>query len=281
MAQDAARTILTVGIVGVGGYIFYQYTQYQSGIANFNKVDPTGNTAAQIESALPFMSYVILSLGFSQPSSAGEAAALGAMRNAISGTLVMPPTPTPGATPTMTAASSPTSVSTTPTTTPTTQGSAGGTAAATASVQQPTAADLQHTINMSLATADQWNYGYKQLMGTGIESVYGFNFDTVYGALQAGGRRSSGMLTAQAFLSAPTTMGVAHTVTTPRPGFHGMGAIAHFYTPVVRSSGSMIYRAQHPSPYRNPMTNLAGFTQPTGFEMALLGRQTLRSNKLI
>ena len=280
MAQDAMKTILTVGVVGVGGYLIYEYTRYQSGITNTNKADPTGNSAAQLEAAMPFMTWVALNLGLSQPSTAQEAAAFGAMQNAIGGMVVQSPTPTPGTTPTMTAASSPTSVSTTPTTTPTTQGSAGGTAAAS-TVQQPTAVDLQHVINMTLATADQWNYAYIQLMKAGIEQVNGFNFDTVYGAV-VNGVRSSGQMSAQAFLNAPVSMGLAagHTAVSPR-GLRGLGAIAHFYTPVVRSSGSMIYSAQHPSPYRQPSTNMSGFTQPTGFEMALLGRQTLRSNKLI
>lgn len=128
---------------------------------------------------------------------------------------------------------------------------------------------------MTLANADQWNYAYKQLMGAGIEQVYGFSFDKVYGAV-INGVRSSGNLSAQGFLNAPTTMGFK-----PTTGVSGLGAIAHFYTPVTRSVGSMVYSAQHPSPYRQPMLNLSGFTQPTGFEMALLGRQTLRGNKLI
>ena len=275
MAQDAGKTIVTLGILGVGGYLVYEYTRYQSGIANMNKADPTGATSLILQTTLPFMSYVTLNLGIGT-ATVQQASAMAALQNAIAGTIVMPPTPSPGTTPTMAAAQSPTSVSTSPTTTPTTGGSAGGTASSTPSVQQPTAADLHATINMALATADQWNYGYKQLMGAGIEQVYGFNFDTVYGAVGSNGQRSSGQLTAQGFLSAPTIMGFK-----PTSGVSGLGAIAHFYTPIMRSSGSMIYSAQHPSPYRQPMTNLAGFTQPTGFEMALYGRQTLRGNKLI
>lgn len=289
MASSAGQTIALVAFGGVGIYLFIEYQSYQSGIATINKADPSGNSAAQVQAAMPFMTWVMLNIGFSQPSTAQEAAAFNAMQNAIGGTIALPPAPTPGTTPTMTQASAPTTVSTTPTSTPTTQGSAGGTSASTPSVTQPTAADLQHAANMTLATADQWNYFYIQLMGAPMDKVLNFNFDTVYGPI-VNGVRSSGQMSAQAFLNAPVSLGFAagttHTALSPRPGFHagalaGLGAIAHFYTPVVRSSGSMIYAAQHPSPYRQPQTNMSGFTQPTGMEMALLGRQSLRSNKLI
>jgi hypothetical protein len=281
MAQDA-RTFLTIGLLGVAGYGFYEYTRYSHGISTLLGTAAGGATPAnisQLESLLPFTRWVMLSWGVSQPSSPSEAGLFNALQNAIAGVVVMPPTQTPGTTPTMTAASAPTSVSSAPTTTPTTAGSAGGTASATSTVQQPTAADLQHVLAMPTANADQWNYAYKELMGAGIEQVGGFNFDQVYGAVLRDGTRSSGQLTAAGFLNAPSTMGfvAAHAV----HGMRGMGAIAHFYTPIIRSSGSMIYASQHPSPYRQPSLNMSGFTQPTGFEMALLGRQTLRSNKLI
>ena len=273
MAQDA-KTFLTIGLLGVAGYGFYEYTRYSHGINSLLSTAAGGATPAnvsQLESLLPFTRWLMLNFNLTQPL-------FNAIQNAIAGVVVMPPTPTPGTTATMTAASAPTSVSNTPTTTPTTAGSAGGTASATTTVQQPTAADLQHVLAMPTANADQWNYAYKQLMGAGIEQVYGFNFDQVYGAVLRDGTRSSGQLTAAGFLNAPNTMGfAAHAV----HGMRGLGAIAHFYTPIVRSSGSMIYSAQHPSPYRQPSLNMSGFTQPTGFEMALLGRQTLRTNKLI
>lgn len=272
MAQDAGKTILMIGVLGVGGYLVYEYTRYQHGISNIDQAHP--GLGAQFEAAIPFMTYLTLNLGIGSPTQQ-EATAFAALQAAISANVVMPPTATPGTTPTMTAAQSPVSVSTTPTSTPTTAGSAGGTASSTPTVQQPTAADLQHSINMTLANADQWNYAYHQLMGAGIDQVYNFNFDQVYGAV-VNGVRSSGQLSAQGFLNAPVVAGFK-----PTSGVSGLGAIAHFYTPITRSSGSMLYAAQHPSPYRQPMTNLAGFTQPTGFEMALLGRQTLRGNKLI
>lgn len=275
MAQDAGRMILMLGVLGVGGYIAYEYTQYQTGLSNLNHADPSGATAAAIQANLSFMSWLTLKLGMGSPSGNAEANAFTALQNAIAGVVTMPPTPTPGTTPTMSAGGQSTSVSTTPTTTPTTGGTT--TASSAATVSQPTAADLQHAINKTLANADQWNYGYKQLLGTGIESVYGFNFDQVYGAVQGREQiRSSGMMTAQAFLSAPVNAGFK-----PTAGFSGLGAIAHFYTPITRSVGSMLYSAQHPSPYRQPSYNLAGFVQPLGFEMALLGRQTLRSNRII
>lgn len=272
MAQDAGKTILMLGVVGVGGYLVYEYTRYHSAISGLTGGDPTSMAAAQAQ--IPFMTYVMLNLGIGT-ATAQQATALAAIQKYLSGQLVTSPTPTPGTTPTMTASQSPVSVSTTPTSTPTTAGSAGGTSSSTPTVQQPTAADLQHAINMTLANADQWNYAYHQLMGAGIDQVYAFNFDTVYGAV-VNGVRSSGQLSAQGFLNAPVVAGFK-----PTSGVSGLGAIAHFYTPVTRSSGSMLYSAQHPSPYRQPMTNLAGFTQPTGFEMALLGRQTLRGNKII
>ena len=282
MAQDASRMILMLGVLGVGGYVAYEYMRYQSGLSNLNKADPSGVTSAAIAQNLPFMSWLSLNLGFGSFSGNAEANAFTAMQNAIAGVVTMPPTPTPGTTPTMTAATQSTSVSTTPTTTPTTGGTT--TASSTPTVSQPTAADLQHVINMPLANADQWNYAYEHLMGTGIDTVYGFNFDQVYGAIQGREQiRSSGLMTAQTFLNAPATAGfkpVTHQSTALRKRF-GLGAIAHFYTPITRSVGSMLYSAQHPSPYRQPSYNLAGFVQPLGFEMALLGRQTLRSNRII
>lgn len=274
MAQDATKTILTLGVVGVGGYLIYEYTQYQKAVTYFNQIDPGGGTAAQLEMTLPFMTYVMLNLGIGTATQA-QASALGAFKQAIAGNVSMPPSPTPGTTPTMAQAQLPTNVSTTPSSTPTTTGATGGTATSGSMVSQPTAADLQHAINMTLATADQWNYAYHQLMSAGIDQVYGFGFDTVYGAV-VNGVRSSGQLSAQGFLNAPVAAGFK-----PTTGVHGLGAIAHFYTPVTRSVGSMVYSAQHPSPYRQGHLNLSGFTQPTGFEMALLGRQTLRGNKLI
>lgn len=276
MAQDASRMVLMLGVVGIGGYIAYEYIQYQHGLSNLNTSDPSGATSAAVQAVLPFMSWLMLKLGFSTATSNAEANAFTAIQNAMAGVVTMPPTPTPGTTPAMSSAGASTSVSTTPTTTPTTGGTT--TASSTPTVSQPTAADLAHSINKTLANADQWNYGYKQLMGTGIESVYGFNFDQVYGAVQGREQiRSSGMMTAQTFLNAPVNAGFKPV----KSGVSGLGAIAHFYTPVTRSVGSMLYSAQHPSPYRQPSYNLAGFIQPTGFEMALLGRQTLRSNRII
>ena len=267
MAQDATKTILTLGIVGVGGYLVYEYTRYNSAISALTGGDPT--QIAAVQGQIPFMTYVMLNLGIGTATTQ-QATALAAIEKYLSGNVVMPPTTTPGTTPTMGAAQLPTSVSTVPTTTPTTAPSTGPT------VSQPTAADLQHAINMTLANADQWNYAYHQLMGAGIDQVYGFNFDTVYGAVVKG-VRSSGQLSAQGFLNAPVVAGFK-----PTSGVSGgLGAIAHFYTPVTRSSGSMVYSAQHPSPYRQGNLNMSGFTQPTGFELALLGRQTLRGNKLI
>jgi hypothetical protein len=214
-------------------------------------------------------------------------------------------TPTPGTTPTMVAAGAPTSVSTVPTTTPTTGGGAQGTSAAMPTVQQPTAADLQSTCGGNATmNADQWNYCYRQLMGAGIDSVFNFNFNTVYGAVQSNGTRSSGQMTASAFLSAPgnsgfvtpqtpqgsSSLGAPLSIVGPRnlrvasrANLAGLAAITHFYTPVVNPLGSMVYRAQHPSPYRYPMTGgsgFSGFTQPTGFEAALWGSGSLWRNKL-
>jgi hypothetical protein len=233
-------------------------------------------------------------------------------------------TPTPGTTPTQAQTGGITSVSTIPTSTPTTGPGAQGTSAAMPTVQQPTAADLQNALgNAGTATADQWNYEYKALMGAGIDSVFGFNFNTVYGAVGANGQRSSGQMTAQAFLNAPasagyippqtvqgTSNGTSVSSTTSngtmqpflpvrrvpasttsmgtgtigqRAGLAGLGAITHFYTPVINPLGSMVYRAQHPSPYRYPQTSgsgISGFTQATGFEQALWASGSLYRNRI-
>lgn len=173
-------------------------------------------------------------------------------------------TPTPGTTPTMTQAQTPTSVSTAPTTTPATTTTTTGTAA-------PTATDLQNQLNQTLAGADAWNYAYAQLTGVGIDRRYGFSFDQVYGSIVNGVRNNGQLLTANAFLTMPAAFGF----TTPAK-LSGLGAIAQFYTPVVAPQGSMIYRAQHPSPYRYPMAGLGAFTQATGFEKALWGGRSLR-----
>ena len=290
MAADAGKTIVLLGVVGVGGYTVFEYIQYQNALnAITSKVDTTGTVAQQVQAALPFMSYLFAA--FSPPAAGTEAAsALALIQAAQAGTLTAAATTTPGTTSSGQVAT--TTVSTTPTTTATTTGSTAPstttTATTAASTPQPTAADLQNALNLSLASPDQWNYAYRELTGYGIEQIYGGNFDAIYGPIGANGQRPTGNITAQAFLNLPTAKGLAQTALSGlgnyRRGFGRMGAIARFYTPVVNPMASMVYRAQHPSPYRLPvsggMMGLGAVTQATGFEKALWAGGFIRSRRV-
>jgi hypothetical protein len=128
---------------------------------------------------------------------------------------------------------------------------------------------------MSLASPDQWNFAYRELTGYGIEQLYGGNFDAIYGPIQSNGQRPTGNITAQAFLTLPVAKGIAPG------GMSGFGAIARFYTPVVNPMASMVYRAQHPSPYRLPVSGgMGALTQATGFEKALWAGGFIRSRRV-
>src|SRR5215475_13670113 len=48
---------------------------------------------------------------------------------------------------------------------------------------QASTVQLQTAANVTLAGADDWNVFFRQFMGFGIERIYGFSFDDVYGAV--------------------------------------------------------------------------------------------------
>ena len=118
-------------------------------------------------------------------------------------------------------------------------------------VPQPTATDLQNILNKTTGSADDWNYAYRQRTGYGIEQVYGFDFDKVYGPV-VNGVRSTGTITADAFLQAPARFGF-QPLSTMKP-LSGFGAIAILpglqqsyqqqIIPYFRTqSGELLYRA--------------------------------------
>lgn len=260
---DGGKTIVMVGIVGIGGYMAYEYMRYSNALSIINKADPTGATGNAIAQALGFMGY--LSATFSAPATGTAAAQAYQIITAANAGTLGQVTQTPGTT---AAGPATTTVTTTPGTTP-------APPALPSSSPQPTAADLQNAMNTTLASADQWNFAYRQLTGYGIEQIYGGSFEAIYGALAADGTRATGNISAQAFLNLPSAKGMSAT------GLHGIGAIARFYTPVINPMGSMVYRAQHPSPYRAPMGgSLGALTQATGFEKALWAGSFLRSARI-
>lgn len=275
---DTGKTVLMVGLVAGGGYLLWQYTAYASGINLLNQLQ--AGLGTQVGTDIPFFSFVMGSAANANELALLQAAVsaggnLSALQSAVGATSS---SATPGTTSTMNQAQQPTTVSTSPSTTPTTSASSGS---SVVTVQQPSATDLQNNINMTSATADQWNVAYRALMGYGIDQVYNFNFDTVYGAIGANGQRATGNMTAQAFLAAPGLHGYQPT---PMTGMSGLAAIAHFFTPVVSPQGSLIYAAQHPSPYRQPMRGMGrgmgAFTQTTGLEKALWAGGRLMAGRI-
>lgn len=269
---DATKSLITLGMVGVGGYVIYEYMQYNHAISVINSMDTTGATGNGVQNALPFMSY--LTANFSTPTGVA-AQALALIQSALAGTLAPSASGAPGTT----GSGQTTSVSTAPPSTNTNTSSTGGSTAPNppppTTTPQPTAADLQAHAQISLGSADQWNYSYRQMTGYGIEQIYGGNFDAIYGTIGANGQRSTGNITAQAFLSLPAAKGLTQTA------LSGFGAIARFYTPVVNPMASLVYRAQHPSPYRLPVSGgMGALTQATGFEKALWAGGFIRSRRV-
>jgi len=115
------------------------------------------------------------------------------------------------------------------------------------------------------------------LTGYGIEQLYGTDFDTIFGPVVNGGRPDTGNITADAFLTKPLAKGLVKG-----SSIKGLGTIARFYTPVFNPMSSMVYRSQHPSPYRFPVSGgMGAFTQATGFEKALWAGRFLRSNRIL
>lgn len=259
---DAGKMIMTLGVVGVGGYVIYEYSRYNSALNTISSSSYGSQTALATQAYLPFLSYLMA--GFSLPTDKNALGAYNLIQGALAGTLGQA-TQAPGTT--SSGQTTQTSVS----------GSANTSTAAQAAMPQPTAADLQKVLNASTGTADQWNWAYHQLTGYGIEQLYGADFDVIYGAADSSGVRSTGIITAGAFLQMPLNKGLKRVAS-----LSGLGAIARFYTPVVNSMASMVYRAQHPSPYRFPVgSGLGAFTQASGFEKALWAGRFLRGNKIL
>lgn len=295
MAADAGKSILMFGVLGAGGYLIYEYMQYSSAINTAVNGDPTQTAAAQ--QALPFFTYLSLLWGFgSSTATTQQVQMFQALQAVLTGTATT--TTTPGTT----GANQVTSVSTTPPTTPPPPPPA----------PQPTitrlpvtfragmsamASQMQTKINMTMANADQWNYAYNAITGTDISTAYGFSFDTVYGPV-VNGARSSGNLTAQAFLnmaeaaatqkpasstSGSTTPTGTGIVLHPRgSNIRGFGSIATYPGPRYTTTGNMIYSIHHPYPYvpSYSLKGLGAVTQPMGFEKALYAGIPLRSNKV-
>ena len=266
--MDAGKMIGLVGVLGVGGFVVYEFTTYNNALAAINRLDPTGNSALQIQSVFPFTSWLMAAFG-APAAGTPQGNAYQVLQTALTGQLsVSAQTQTPGTT---SAGPSTTSVSTAPTST---TNAAPPTPAAT---PLPTAQDLQNALNTGTASADQWNYAFRQLTGYGIEQLYGGNFDAIYGPIGANGTRSSGTMTATAFLNAPKAAGLSGLGS----GFGRIGNIATFYTPVINPMANMVYRAQHPSPYRLPVGGgMSGLTQATGFEKALWAGGWVRSRRV-
>jgi hypothetical protein len=85
---------------------------------------------------------------------------------------------------------------------------------------EPTAGQLQSQINRLNATASEWNSAYTTLTGRSIDTLYGFNFNSVYGGL------GQTTITAGAFLSMAKATGLS-----PHISLSGFG---RSYGPVYR-----------------------------------------------
>lgn len=262
---DTGKTIALVGVLGIGGYIVYEYMQYNNALALISKADPTGATTTQILTVMPFTSWLGTLFG-APPSGTPQSTAYQVIQAALTGKIQNAAAAAIGTPGTTAAGPAITSVSSAPSTTVSAP-------KLPPSTPQPTAQDLQNTLQQSTASPDQWNFAYRELTGYGIEQIYGGNFDAIYGSIQSSGQRPTGNITAQAFLNLPAASGLS--------GLGRMGAIATFYTPVINPMSSMVYRAQHPSPYRLPVGGgMSGLTQATGFEKALWAGGFVRSRRV-
>ena len=139
------------------------------------------------------------------------------------------------------------------------------------------AAQMQSTLGMSSATADQWDYAFQKIMGQPIDKKYGFSFDTVYGPL-VNGARSTGSMSAMGFL-----LTAAAAVPGGLPGMSGFGTITRFPGPKYSTVGTMVTQLMHPLPYalsynlRGFRGGMGAFTHASGFERALwAGRRLIR-----
>lgn len=281
---DATKTIFLVGGLGVGGYLIYEYMQYSNAvntIAAQGGGTPNSATVASIQQALPFFTYIQMNFGMAA-SSTNTAIAYALIKAVASGATysqalasVQGSTQAPGTT----SSGQATSVSSAP-----------GTTSPAPPAPQPTsslvpakgirggalALQMQNTIGMSIANADQWNYAYTQINGEGVDRQFGLNFDAVYGPV-VNGTRSSGTMTANVFLQKAQT-----AISGGTSGVGRLSAIAQYAGPALATQGNLIYQAHHPFPYTPTYTlrGLGAVTAPTGFESALFARRPLRSNRI-
>lgn len=88
---------------------------------------------------------------------------------------------------------------------------------------EPSAAQLQTQLNRLTATPADWNTAYTSLTGRPIDVLYGFNFNSVYGAT------GNSTITAAAFLSMAKATGLSPHVTLSGIGSLYRGPV---YSPV-------------------------------------------------
>lgn len=72
---------------------------------------------------------------------------------------------------------------------------------------EPSAAQLQTQLNRLTASPADWNTAYTSLTGRSIDVLYGFNFNSVYGAT------GNNTITAAAFLSMAKATGLSPHIT--------------------------------------------------------------------
>lgn len=263
MAVNPGQTILLVGVAGVGGYLAWEYYQYSSALSTATQ----GNQSliSQAESILPFFTYLSANWGGTGSLNAQQLSVYQAIQAVQHPSTASSQQPTvPGTT----SSTQPTNASTVP-------GSTGQPSSSTSPTTVPTptiATSMANTIQMTTATADQWNYAYGQLMGHGADAQYNFNFDKVYGPV-VNGTRWSGTMSAQVFLQMAQN----------GAGMNGLGTIVRLAGPALATQGNLIYQAHHPFPYVPTYTlrGLGAVVQATGFEKALFARQPLRSNRFL
>ena len=276
------KQIALFGMLGVGGYIVYEYYRYSSAINTLVGGDQT--QIASAEAALPFFTF--LSMNWGGAGTSNQVQIYNALQAILSGTTTAS-SPQPGTTST----SQPTSISNAPSTTPAPlppAPPANSPSQLTSYRSTGIASQMEQLINMSSANADQWNWAYAQLTGQGIDAQYGFNFDTVYGPVVNGVRNNGATMSAPVFLqkagvSSGALAGGASRTTTKT--LHGLGVIANFVGPRYSTVGNMVYQIHHPFPYLptytlKGLTGLGTVTQAMGFEKALLAGQPLRSNRI-
>lgn len=255
---DTGKTILVLGVVGVGGYLLYEYSQYSTGVnaVAAAAVGPSGDPSkavSSIEQTLPFMTYLQMAFGMTPATNLYNY-----IKSGAAGTLQSSQPQTPGTTPSMQQTGGQTSVTTTPTSTPNT------TTPAPSGTMTTLAGNMAQAIGKTTATADEWDYAFNQIMGQAIDAKYGLNFDTVYGPAVNGVRNNGATMSALMFLQlAASAKGGS------LPGLSGFGNIAQFGGPRYMTTGTMIYQMHHPFPYRPSFSGVGAYTQATGGERAL------------